>query len=185
MHTTHTHTVCPTCIVSGALIYAILFSSLCLVSKRMRIKEGTLIKPAQDIGKFSVSPLSVFQQVRPDFCRYMGKETFPQLFYVYLIFFQFAVMVEKNQVRSLLFQDGLILQEGTVRSLQLFCAKLQFLLESKQFFLELLELPQMALLTGLKLHPRLLECQHLLLILQLRSNIWKELQVVAQFAFIL
>lgn len=65
-------------------------------------------------------------------------------------------MVKKNQVGSLLLQDGLVLQERAVGVLQLLGAVLQLLLQRQELLLQLLELPQMTLLVGLELYLGLL-----------------------------
>lgn len=70
----------------------------------------------------------------------------------YLIFLEFAVMVKNKKVGSLLLQDGLVLQEGAVGSLQLLGADLQLLLQVQQLLLQLLELSEVILLIGLELH---------------------------------
>lgn len=70
----------------------------------------------------------------------------------YLIFLEFAVMVKNKKVGSLLLQDGLVLQEGAVGSLQLLGADLQLLLQGQQLLLQLLELSEVILLIGLEFH---------------------------------
>lgn len=55
---------------------------------------------------------------------------------------EFAVMVKNKKVGSLLLQDGLVLQEGAVGSLQLLGADLQLLLQGQQLLLQLLELSE-------------------------------------------
>lgn len=76
----------------------------------------------------------------------------------YLIFLEFAVMVKNEKVGSLLLQDGLVLQEGAVGSLQLLGADLQLLLQVQQLLLQLLELSEVILLIGLELH--LVVCEY-------------------------
>lgn len=61
-------------------------------------------------------------------------------------------MVKNKKVGSLLLQDGLVLQEGAVGSLQLLGADLQLLLQVQQLLLQLLELSEVILLIGLELH---------------------------------
>lgn len=61
-------------------------------------------------------------------------------------------MVKNKKVGSLLLQDGLVLQEGAVGSLQLLGADLQLLLQGQQLLLQLLELSEVILLIGLEFH---------------------------------
>lgn len=88
----------------------------------------------------------------------------------YLVFLEFAVMVKKNQVGSLLLQDRLVLQEGAIGALKLLRAELQLLLQGQQLLLQLLQLPQMTLLIGPEVYLGLPECQYLGLILVLQQT---------------